>query len=41
MSYVDLHLHLLPGVDDGAKDEREALAYVSRLTQEGVREVTV
>ncbi len=41
MSYVDLHLHLLPGVDDGAKDEREALIYAHRLAQEGVREVTV
>jgi protein-tyrosine phosphatase len=41
MSYVDLHLHLLPGVDDGAKDERDALAYARRLAQEGVREVTV
>ena len=26
MSYVDLHLHLLPGVDDGAADEAAALA---------------
>ncbi|MEA2298711.1 MAG: protein-tyrosine phosphatase [Solirubrobacteraceae bacterium] len=41
MSYVDLHLHLLPGVDDGAKDERDALDYARRLAQEGVREVTV
>jgi protein-tyrosine phosphatase len=41
MSYVDLHLHLLPGVDDGARDEREALIYARRLAQEGVREVTV
>jgi protein-tyrosine phosphatase len=39
MSYVDLHLHLLPGVDDGAKDAREALVYARRLAQEGVREV--
>jgi len=41
MSYVDLHMHLLPGVDDGARDERDALGYVRRLAQEGVREVTV
>lgn len=39
MSYVDLHLHLLPGIDDGAKDERAALIYARRLAQEGVREV--
>jgi protein-tyrosine phosphatase len=41
MSYVDLHLHLLPGVDDGARDEHEALVYARRLAVEGVREVTV
>jgi protein-tyrosine phosphatase len=41
MSYVDLHLHLLPGVDDGAADEAESLAYVRRMHAEGVREATV
>ena len=41
MSYVDLHLHLLPGVDDGAPDEAAALAYARRLAAEGVRDVTV
>jgi protein-tyrosine phosphatase len=39
MSYVDLHLHLLPGVDDGAQDEAVALAFAQRLADEGVREV--
>jgi protein-tyrosine phosphatase len=39
MSYVDLHLHLLPGVDDGARDERAAVAHARRLAAEGVREV--
>jgi protein-tyrosine phosphatase len=39
MSYVDLHLHLLPGVDDGAQDEAVALAFARRLAAEGVREV--
>jgi protein-tyrosine phosphatase len=39
MSYVDLHLHLLPGVDDGAQDEDVALAFAGRLAAEGVREV--
>jgi protein-tyrosine phosphatase len=39
MSYVDLHLHLLPGVDDGAHDEAAALAFAARLAAEGVREV--
>ena len=41
MSYVDLHLHLLPGVDDGAPDDAEAIAYAHRLAAEGVRDVTV
>jgi protein-tyrosine phosphatase len=39
MSYVDLHLHLLPGVDDGAADEAAALAHARRLAAEGVRDV--
>ena len=41
MSYVDLHLHLLPGVDDGAADDSAALAHARRLASEGVRDVTV
>jgi protein-tyrosine phosphatase len=41
MSYVDLHLHLLPGVDDGAPDEAVALTHARRLAAEGVRDVTV
>ncbi|HXN11019.1 MAG TPA: CpsB/CapC family capsule biosynthesis tyrosine phosphatase, partial [Steroidobacteraceae bacterium] len=41
MSYVDLHLHLLPGVDDGAPDEAAALTHAHRLASEGVRDVTV
>lgn len=41
MSYVDLHLHLLPGVDDGAADDAAAVAHARRLAAEGVRDVTV
>jgi len=41
MSYVDLHLHLLPGVDDGAADDGAAIAHARRLAAEGVRDVTV
>jgi protein-tyrosine phosphatase len=41
MSYVDLHLHLLPGVDDGAADDEAAIAHARRLAAEGVRDVTV
>jgi protein-tyrosine phosphatase len=39
MSYVDLHCHLLPGLDDGAATEEDALAHVRRLHAEGVRDV--
>lgn len=41
MPYVDLHLHLLPGVDDGPPDEEAAVAMARRLVAAGVREVTV
>jgi len=41
MSYVDLHLHLLPGVDDGAHDEAEAISHARRLAAEGVRDVVL
>jgi protein-tyrosine phosphatase len=41
MSYVDLHLHLLPAVDDGAHDEAEAIIHARRLAAEGVRDVVV
>jgi protein-tyrosine phosphatase len=41
MHAVDLHLHLLPGVDDGARDERAALEHARRLIAAGVSSVTV
>jgi len=41
MSCVDPHLHLLPGVDDGARDEAEALSHARRMVAEGVREAAV
>jgi protein-tyrosine phosphatase len=36
---IDTHCHLLPGVDDGPRDEREALALAARLVSEGVTRV--
>jgi protein-tyrosine phosphatase len=39
MSYVDLHCHLLPGIDDGAATLDEALTHARRLDAEGVRDV--
>src|SRR3954451_24129975 len=41
MSHVDLHLHLLPGVDDGARSLDESLTHARRLVAHGVREATV
>jgi protein-tyrosine phosphatase len=38
MSLIDLHLHLLPGVDDGPPDVTESLAHARRLAAAGVRE---
>ena len=39
MSYVDLHCHLLPGLDDGAATLDDAVAHARRLADEGVRDV--
>jgi protein-tyrosine phosphatase len=39
MSYVDLHCHLLPGLDDGAATLDHALEHARRLDAEGVRDV--
>src|ERR1044072_9091647 len=40
MSHVDLHLHLLPGVDDGPPDMDASLAHAARLARDGVHEAT-
>jgi protein-tyrosine phosphatase len=39
MSYVDLHCHLLPGVDDGAATMEVTIAHARRLEAAGVRDV--
>jgi protein-tyrosine phosphatase len=39
VSYADLHCHLLPGIDDGAKTMEETLIHARRLHAEGVRDV--
>jgi protein-tyrosine phosphatase len=41
MSHVDLHLHLLPGVDDGPGDEAASLVHADRIARDGVHEATV
>jgi protein-tyrosine phosphatase len=39
MSYVDLHCHLLPGLDDGAATMEETVRHARRMHAEGVRDV--
>lgn len=39
--HTDLHLHLLPDVDDGARDEATALAYAARMVAAGIDTATV
>jgi protein-tyrosine phosphatase len=41
MPHFDLHLHLLPGVDDGPADQAESLAHAERMARAGVVEATV
>ena len=41
MAHVDLHLHLLPGVDDGPADENTSLVHAERMARDGVHEATV
>ena len=36
---IDLHTHLLPGVDDGSPTEENSLRVLERLAAEGVREL--
>jgi len=39
VSYVDLHSHLLPGLDDGAADLEASVEYARTLHAQGVRDV--
>ena len=39
MGEIDAHCHILPGLDDGPKDERGALAIGRLLCEMGVRKV--
>lgn len=39
MRWVDLHNHVIPGVDDGARDGPDAVAAVEALMGEGVRTI--
>ena len=37
--YFDIHYHLLPGIDDGATDEKETLKMLQIAYSEGIRYV--
>ena len=36
---IDVHAHILPGVDDGARDMDEALKMLKRAASQGIRAV--
>ncbi len=38
---IDIHCHILPGIDDGAKDMTEALALVNLAVADGVKRIVV
>ena len=38
-SYADVHSHLVPGVDDGARTLEEAMDAVERMTRSGIRKI--
>lgn len=38
---VDIHTHILPGMDDGAKDAREAVALIDLLKRQGVAQAVL
>lgn len=39
MSYVDLHTHLLPGIDDGSPTSEETIRHARHLAEHGVQDV--
>lgn len=36
-NFVDIHSHLLPGIDDGAKDIKDTLALISKMYSYGIK----
>lgn len=39
--FIDLHSHILPGLDDGARDVEESKAMLIQAWEEGIREIIV
>ncbi|NIJ45724.1 tyrosine-protein phosphatase YwqE [Wenyingzhuangia heitensis] len=38
VNYVDIHSHLLPGIDDGAKDIEDSIALIEKLYAFGIKQ---
>lgn len=38
---IDIHSHILPGIDDGAKDQKEALEMLKVAASDGIEEMIV
>ena len=41
MSYIDLHAHVLPGVDDGAETLEASLMMLRMASEHGTKALTV
>lgn len=39
LAYIDIHSHLLPGVDDGFKEEQNSLDAIQEMAANGCREI--
>ncbi len=39
MNYIDIHSHILPGIDDGARDESEALEMFRIAANDGICQI--
>ena len=37
--FVDIHSHILPGIDDGAKDVRQSLLLISEMKKMGFSKI--
>ena len=36
-NFVDIHSHLLPGIDDGAKDLNQSIALIKKMRSFGIK----
>lgn len=39
MRFFDIHTHILPGVDDGAKDKEQSLEMIKMLKEQGITDI--